>query len=93
MTIVCRVLCRKTFISNFRTRADEVLKRATKVSDALEDAEQAQVRVVVLLITKEETFITTFQKAARDAIKKANEDISTAKSDLEEVSDEAFIES
>lgn len=37
----------------FRTRADEVLKRATEVSDALEDAEQAQVRTFAMQITRD----------------------------------------
>lgn len=60
------------------------MKRATEVSDALNEAEKAQVRLNTFF--KNSFYnIKNFQNAARDAIKKANDDISTTKSDLNEV--------
>lgn len=66
-----------------------MLKRATEVSNALEDAEKAQVNSTTFSkscfrIINSHYFLHS-QKAAREAIAKANEDISTAKLDLEEV--------
>lgn len=51
----------------------------------MEDAEQAQVNSILIRLQKQVLIYFVLQKAARDAIKKANEDIATAKADLEEV--------
>lgn len=61
-----------------------------EVNKALEEAQTAQVFFFLNLYSKKDVNLNVnhnfLQNAARDAIKKANDDIASAKTDLEDVS-------